>query len=374
VSPYELTITVEDKHNVRADRDDHGQKRATIDANPLRLETIEVFRGWLSQKKVTARDELKVLGKHLYELLFGGGMDAYLDATLARVPSGDRLRLQLAFADEAAELASLPWEYLFHPRKDWFFSTAVDLVLSRYMPDEEGREDTLVPPEHRVKLLIAVSQPAELEPVLEKPVIEAVRKLAESHPIDVEVLEGASVDLFLDKLDSSSPPHVVHFIGHGRFNEQHKRGEIAFLDLDADTADWRADFEFADFFKQLRAVPRLAFLHMCEGGKVDFRASFAGLAPKLIRNGVQAVVAMQYPITNKAAIAFSRAFYAELAQGTPVDHAVQVGRWRITLSDRLAYDSRVFGTPVLYMRSRDGVIQPLNVEGRGVGRTSPASP
>src|SRR5205823_2530038 len=99
---------------------------------------------------------------------------------------------------------------------------------------------------------------------------------------------------------------------------------------------------------------------LCEGGAVDFDANYAGLAPQLVRAGIQAVVAMQYPISNNAAIIFSRAFYRAMAKGEPVDIAVQTGRYRITTSISKAYDSRVFGIPVLYMRSRDGVIQPPN--------------
>jgi len=109
---------------------------------------------------------------------------------------------------------------------------------------------------------------------------------------------------------------------------------------------------------------------------VDLQANFAGLAPQLIRANVQAVVAMQYPITQLAAMMFSTRFYRQLLRGDPVDHAVQISRWRMSLAvDDKTILLRDFGTPVLYMRSHDGVIQPeakpLPAEAPEVPTTSP---
>src|SRR6266571_5940644 len=110
------------------------------------------------------------------------------------------------------------------------------------------------------------------------------------------------------------------------------KGEIALLDIDETSVRWVRDREFTEFFIQMHSVPHLAFLHLCEGGVIDFNANFAGLAPQLVRAGIQAVVAMQHPISNNAAIIFSRVFYRELSKGAPIDTAVQDGRWRITTS------------------------------------------
>jgi hypothetical protein len=60
---------------------------------------------------------------------------------------------------------------------------------------------------------------------------------------------------------------------------------------------------------------------------------------------------MQYEITDKAAIEFSRAFYDAVADGLPVDAAVAEARTAIKMRSTLEW-----GTPVLYMRSSDGRI------------------
>jgi len=69
---------------------------------------------------------------------------------------------------------------------------------------------------------------------------------------------------------------------------------------------------------------------------------------------------MQYEITDDAAIEFSRDFYEAVADGMPVDAAVTEARRAVSFSSMLEW-----GTPVLYMRSKDGRIfdikeRPLN--------------
>jgi hypothetical protein len=96
---------------------------------------------------------------------------------------------------------------------------------------------------------------------------------------------------------------------------------------------------------------RLVFLNSCEGAKGSPRDTFSSTASTLVRSGIPAVVAMQYEITDKAAIDFSRAFYEALADGLPVDVAVVEARTAVKMTSALEW-----GTPVLYMRSTGGRI------------------
>jgi CHAT domain len=58
---------------------------------------------------------------------------------------------------------------------------------------------------------------------------------------------------------------------------------------------------------------RLVFLNSCEGAKGSESDAFSSTAATLVRRGIPAVVAMQYEITDKAAIEFSRDFYEAVA-------------------------------------------------------------
>lgn len=352
----EITVVVQDDRTVRARNQDGAQASGKVEVDRLHRDLINLFGDWLSRRLISRRRELEAFGSLLYRTIFAGEVEGFFERTHASLPPGERLRVQLSFQDGSAELAALPWEYLYCPdsetRRGFFLSTDVGLVLSRYMPLGKGRQN-LAPAESPLRVLMVVSKPKELGPVIDGPVIEAVKQLAD---VQIDVLDMPTVGEYLDALREKRP-HVLHYIGHSRFNKAEMQGEIALLGPDYESVQWVRDREFTEFFAQMGVKPRLVFLQSCEGAAVDFAANFAGLAPQLIRAEIPAVAAMQYPITNKAAISFSRAFYRELANGAPVDHAAQVGRWRITVDDPDAYNTGAFGIPVLYLHSRDGIIR-----------------
>jgi hypothetical protein len=98
---------------------------------------------------------------------------------------------------------------------------------------------------------------------------------------------------------------------------------------------------------------RLAGLNACEGARGSDRDVFSSTAAILVRRGIPAVLAMQYEITDRAAIEFARTFYEALADAMPVDAAVAEARKAISLAVANAVE---WGTPVLYMHSPDGVL------------------
>jgi CHAT domain-containing protein len=96
---------------------------------------------------------------------------------------------------------------------------------------------------------------------------------------------------------------------------------------------------------------RLVFLNSCEGARGSPRDAFSSTAATLVRSGIPAVVAMQYEITDRAAIEFSRSFYDAVADRLPIDAAVAEARTAVKMGSALEW-----GTPVLYLRSGDGLI------------------
>ncbi len=78
---------------------------------------------------------------------------------------------------------------------------------------------------------------------------------------------------------------------------------------------------------------------------------WSGIAPALLKERIPAVVANQYGIQDRCAIAFTRAFYQALAGGLPIERAVAAGRIAIYNTDNHGRD---WGVPVLYLRTGDG--------------------
>src|SRR6185295_7722439 len=93
---------------------------------------------------------------------------------------------------------------------------------------------------------------------------------------------------------------------------------------------------------------RLAVINACEGARASIADPFGGVAQSLVKASIPAVVAMQFPITDDAAIDFAAEFYAAMADYRPVDVVLTDARNRMNDAE--------WGTPALYMRSPDGCI------------------
>jgi len=143
--------------------------------------------------------------------------------------------------------------------------------------------------------------------------------------------------------------HVLHFIGHGDFDPEWDEGVLALTREDG-RADLVAAHRLVDLLRQARPMPRLVVLNSCSGAAAGVSDLFSGTAAALVRGGVSAVAAMQYEISDPAAVAFARGFYTAIARGRGVDDAVSSGRVAILgLSDR----TLEWVIPVLYLRGHD---------------------
>ncbi|MEO1764838.1 MAG: CHAT domain-containing protein, partial [Cyanobacteria bacterium J06629_18] len=146
------------------------------------------------------------------------------------------------------------------------------------------------------------------------------------------------------------PYNVFHFIGHGDF--QNEKGYICLVD-ENNKSKLLDDETFANFFLGDRNLG-LIILNCCRSATVSSNQAFAGTVSNLVRRGIPAAIAMQYTISDSTAKLFASEFYKTLALGFPVDTAIQETRNAISMD--VGLDKRDFGTPVLYMRAKDGII------------------
>jgi CHAT domain len=354
-----ITVRVDGSGDVRLEGSNGTEsqpERVRLDAAQIRM--VQLFQDWLAEgwadpqrRKITRRRELEVLGMLLYERLFPGRLPRFLDRALEAASADSPVRLELVFGDGAQPLASLPWEYLYRGDSNAggsFFAIDERLALCRYIPLDLAVRP-MAPERPPLRVLATVAKPRDLGPVREAETLDALRALSRAAQVDVDVLAHPTTMRLEDRV-AAFRPHVVHVLAHGDYEDG--RGSIA-LEDDAGGSDWVPDAEFADLFAKADATPHIVLLHACEGGTIGFSSTFAGLAPRLVEIGVQAVIAMQYPVTNGAASAFATAFYAELAHQRPIDAAVQAARRRMTTSRPGSYDTGEFAIPVLYLREKE---------------------
>jgi len=137
-------------------------------------------------------------------------------------------------------------------------------------------------------------------------------------------------------------PHVIHYLGHGTSSQ------LVLVDKD-NHVKLINDQEFGALFLGRRSV-RLVVLNACASAQAGNGSLFSGMGPALVKAGVPAVVAMQYPTVQlQTASRFSRALYRALASGRQVDAAVNEGR-NLLASDSMT--TRDWSTPVLYLGTR----------------------
>jgi hypothetical protein len=150
--------------------------------------------------------------------------------------------------------------------------------------------------------------------------------------------------------------HILHFIGHGGFDPRTQDGVLVLCDEAGKGRRVTAE-HLGTLLHDHRSL-RLAVLNACEGSRASRADPLAGVAQTLVQQGVPAVIAMQFEITDEAAIIFSDEFYAATADGYPVDAALAAARKAIFA----AGNDIEWGTPVLYLRAPDGRLFSVNRE------------
>ena len=265
-------------------------------------------------------------GTALYTALFPTG-------TLARrTLERERERILLVATDDT--LDAIPWEYLYGP--DGFI--VCDLPFVRGLPGQRMPVPEIVGGLH----IIAVpSNP--LHPRL------APLNIAGEWMRLVDIVQGLESAVTLERawpptmdrlraLVANRQQRVVHFMGHGGKNER----DEAVLCFEQDNGSPEL-ISAREFTRRLRGGVFLVTLNACESAEPG-ETHFSNLAAALVREGLPYALGMRFAIHDDDALAFSRAFYDNLARGVPVEEAVFQMRLSLVKSTR----RWAIGVPVLY--------------------------
>lgn len=292
-----------------------------------------------------AEQPVREVGQQLFQSLFTGPVYGMYRASLGVAQQrGKRLRVVLRLT--APELAALPWETLFDPETGTYVCRQEPLV--RHVPAPYTADPVDVRPPLRILGLIA--SPRGLPPLdVEEEkghLAEALAEPVAEGLVDVAWVPEATWEAVHARL-LAGEWHVLHFVGHGDYNARTDEGVLALVG-----ADGRADLveagRLADLLGEAQPTPQLVVLNSCSSGQAGVNDLFSGTAATLARCGISAVAAMQFAISDTAAIAFSRGFYTAIAHGRDVDEAARSGRISILGTPR----SLEWVTPVLYVRGQ----------------------
>lgn len=309
------------------------------------------------QSSLFEKGILRAVGGQLFEAIFHGELYACLSRSLdeaSRQHAGLRLRLRLS---DAPALANLPWEYLYHAAGNRYLALSTSSPLVHYLELPQPVQPlTITPP---VGILGLISGPSDL-PQLDgekewNNLKGALDKLSGDGQIKLVRLQNPTL-FELQRVLRQEELHVIHFVGHALYDEANGEGRVALCDANG-AAELVSGQQLAQLLHNEPSL-RLVVLNACEGSRTSIVDPFAGVAQTLVQQGAPAVIAMQFAITDQAAITFCAEFYAALADGYPVDAALTEARVAISTRQR----GGEWGTPKLFMRAGDGLLWRLSGE------------
>ena len=297
-------------------------------------------RGRLSAQELPVRE----VGQQLFEAVFAERVYGRYTASVQEAARrGEPLRVVLRL--RAPELAALPWEAMFDPEADEYLCQREPIV--RYV--ETAQPATPLPVNPPLRVLGLVSAPRDL-PMLDvaeeqRRLTDAIDDLRRRRQVELTWASGGNWPSLQEML-LRGQWHVLHFIGHGGVDRG--VGVLALEDELTGQASLVSSARFARLLHSCRPVPRLVVLNSCQSGEAAADDLLSSTAAALVHSGISAAVAMQFAVTDPAALAFSRGFYQALAHNHPVDEAVRLGRIAI---DGTSENTLEWVTPVLFLRT-----------------------
>ncbi|HEX4495990.1 MAG TPA: CHAT domain-containing protein [Thermoanaerobaculia bacterium] len=287
------------------------------------------------------------IGSELFRALISGEIQRQWDKSLAIVRSQKKGLQLLIRLGKVPELEGWPWELLYDRSHGGFLALSGEISVVRYLENPTWRRTTTALP---LRILVVVANPADCGRIdgdgewdrLNR----ALKRLTADGKVRMERLSPPTLPA-LEKAMSRSW-NIVHFVGHGRFED----GEGSLVLEDGEGGRHEVPGRTLKVLLQRQKNLRLAVLNSCVGAKTSSEDVFAGVAQSLVMGGIPAVVAMRSRISDRAALTFAERFYESLAKALPVDAALGEARQAMYVGG----EDLEWSTPVLYMRSAGSVI------------------
>ena len=297
-----------------------------------------------------AEKDLAQLGYRLQQLAFPPAVYNRLLTAQSKLGENDSLRIRLRL--DPPELAVLPWELLTDTAPDpgavtdfWGLNQKMSLVRFPAVAKTAAPVASPTP----LRILLVVAGPTDQRALKTGDEIARVRAALAPLGSKIELVEMDHVmaEDLLPRLRETF--HILHFIGHGTFDQASSTGQLILEDENqkSDPLDARSLGQLLS-----GSTVRLVFLNACDTAQTASRTDAYGVADVLVKAGVPAVVAMQTAVRDDYAILFAKQFYSGVTQGLLLDDCVVDGRRTVWL--KAGSGSFDWAIPVLTTRISDG--------------------
>ena len=289
--------------------------------------------------------QARLLGERLFELIFQTSARKALDESFMQTRQA-REGLRFVFQlDGAGPLRNVPWELLWDSPR--FISTSAYTPVLRYV--KTPMRPLPLSLQAPLRILGMVSSPSDMPPLDAEreraQLAQACESLIDRGLLEIDWVSEATLSGLLEHLNEGDY-HIFHFIGHGDFDEQAQDGVLLF-EARAGRSHRLTGTELGTILADQHTL-RLAVINACEGARMALDSS--GIAASLMQYGVPAVIAMQFEISDEAAIGFACHFYGSLARSHPLDKALTDARRGMFAAGQ----GLEWATPVLFTSVDDG--------------------
>ena len=320
------------------------------------------------------RDTIFAVGTRLADMAFPEGRvrDLFLEKKRQAGDAGLRIRLMI----EIPLLQLLPWEFMHFPQQpgdrlveEDFLALNPDFSIVR--SEILWEQEPVVPHAGQVRFVGLLSDPTpnrKLELRLDREAIESaiesLREEAKAQLVDLQWAKSNTRSALGEALGQHA--EVFHYSGHGAFDPGSNGGEGQLILQRANGE--RDPYPEGSLALDLGgAGVRLVVLGACNTARRDGFEAWSGLALRLVRQKIPAVVGNQFKILNSSAKTVNTHFYGHLFGGRTVDEAITLARKALVREKSI--ERRDWGVPVLHLGPTAGVLFELTTA--AAGRISP---
>lgn len=348
--------------------------KRSVPSGEVRQKAFE--KGLCDESGIPRPERLQILGQELYDAIFVTSdlEQAFREAIrLAKNPT-----VVFHFADEGSYLQTYPWEIM-HDGEDFLFKSRASIV--RHV-DFQGYI-TPIELKNQLPVLLVDPRPAlppqyDRLPLLDRQVLR--EQLGQNSLLSPVILDDEqnqlSFERFLTDLSNyHNQTKIIHIDTHGDYGRicdtcnRLVSGSVCQnpeCGMPADTSkplQGHLAFEHANGFEWISAERlgevfahrniTLVVITACSSALTGQGTAFNSVAGSLIKHGIPAVVAMQFPVEDQSIQQFVQHFYQILVRDKHLSSAVQIARASIQRIDDAWY------RPSVYLRTN-----PENMLGR----------
>ncbi len=264
------------------------------------------------------------VGKRLYRTIFS---DDETQVLLQQWQEQTNYHHQISIVSTLPRVLSLPWELLHDEQGFLALRSDHPISIVRRLP-HTGQSTLTTSFKLPLRILLITARPdgaGFVDPrSISRELLDEVQEHIDIGIIEMEFLRPATLAALRARLeDTQRPVHIVHFDGHGTFDEQKGKGLLAF-----ENANGRlAPVNGAELARILgnRGI-RLAVLTACQTAKSSAQDAFSSVATQLLQGGIDAVVAMSAGFLVTSAVYLVEAFYHTVASSSTISMAQEQAR------------------------------------------------